>query len=160
MATQVLEAARYSGGSHKVKEYPEASGTLSFKKGEFVVMESDGQIVACSDGDSTILGMVLEDATGTENTMLKVLIAEDGTEFEINIYHATVGSAVTARTQLDTDYGYEVDSNRAYCDLGEGTKCFQITEILTGGGKAVGDTYGRVKVVVLPVVQQVGASAT
>lgn len=156
MATQLIEKARYSSGPIMIREYPEASGSLTNKKGEFVYVESDGQIVACASDATKILGIALRDFSGTENTMIPVLIAQDGTEFELN---AT--GAVTALANRDAKFALYVASNIHYCDLSDTSNdALMVTEILEGAGRNIGDTNGRIKVVVIPAAQQLGAQGT
>lgn len=161
MVTQIVSSARFSGGSHKVKEYPEAA-SQSFKKGHFVEMNSSGQILEVSSGDVIILGLALSDATGVTNNLVEVAIAQDGTEFEMNVYHSVTASSVTARSNLYTKWAYYNDGDIGRINIGDsdGNDALQITEILTGGLDSVGDTNGRVKCVVLPEVQQLGVKAT
>lgn len=161
MVTQAIESIKSTGERPMIKFFPEASGSLSFKKGEMVVMESDGQIVACADDATTILGMVKADATGTENSLLPVCIATDKQEFIMNTYHATAASAITAQSMRDQKFGYEVESNVGMVDIGQtSADALMVTEIIVGANKAIGDTYGRVKVIVLPEAQQFGATGT
>jgi len=160
MATQAIEKMRYSCGPRKVKYYEE-DASETFKKGELVYLDSDGQLVVCSSDATTILGMALTDATGTAGTKIPVLIAQDGTEFEANVYHATAASAVTEWGEVDNKYAYYATGNIGYVDIGDtDNDALLITEILTGGGKSEGDTYGRVRFVVIPAAQQMGATAT
>lgn len=159
MATQMLEKARWHSGEHRIVSYGEAS-SQSFLKGQFVYLAS-GLVTVCADDATTILGMTLIDATTATTGVIPVVIATDNTRFEGNVYHATAASAITAATNLGVKYGLEVDSNRCYVDIGQtAADAFTIDKILVGGGKSVGDTYGRVVFKVIAAVRQDDAAAT
>lgn len=156
MATQALEPAHYSSGPEEYVVYPEA-GSQSFKQGQFVLMESDGQVAACADDATSILGMATHDASGVEDTPVTVLLAQDGTRFRMNIYHATPASAVAAETMRDAKWGLEVDSSRCYVDVGQGSAdALMIVRFLD----AIGDTYAKCEACVIPAAQQLGATGT
>ncbi len=146
--------------SAQILYFPEAA-TQTFKRGDFVTLSS-GKVavaVAYTSGDpvlsgTKILGIADKDATGTTDTPIPVVIANDDTEFLVNVYHATPSSAVPAVAGNGVSYElYRATiTNLAFgMDISEttDTKVVQ-TEIYTGsGGIETGVQYGRVWVKVL-----------
>ncbi len=156
MAIQILEPARPGKGKAWIEYYGEQSGE-TFKQFEMVVADSAGQITACADDATTILGMVLADATGTQGTKLPVAIATDTQRFVMNVYHVTPGSALSAESLRDNKFGLEVDSNRHYVDIAQASAdALMIVSLIDPAG----DRYGKVNVVVLAEAQQLGAGGT
>ena len=156
MATQTYEPARYGSGPYRVVHYQE-SASESFEQGQFVKLDTSGQLTACAADDQVILGMALADASGTQGNTVPVVLAQDGTGFIMNVYHATPASAVSAVNQLDGEYNLEVDSNRCYIDIGNtAVAALQPMRLID----AAGDLRGRVEVVVLPAAQQLGAATS
>lgn len=145
MATIYLQAVKpvstISGGILEIRRFPEAA-SQSFKKGEFVYLAS-GKLTVCGADPATILGIAMEDATGTTDTKLAVAIANKDTVFEGNVYHATPASAITAITTIGTDYGIVNANNKWYIDLANETNVRVLIRDLSKKD-AVGDTYGRV----------------
>jgi hypothetical protein len=47
-----------------------------------------------------IVGMALDDATGVTGRDIRVVLATNDVEFEFNVAHATIASAITAATQV------------------------------------------------------------
>lgn len=96
--------------SATVKYFPEAA-TQSFKRGDLVTLSS-GKVavaVAYTSGDpvasgTKILGIADKDASGTTDTSIPVIIADDKTEFLLPVFHPTAGSAVTAVTNVGVAY--------------------------------------------------------
>lgn len=157
MATISLQAAKVfgtiSGNAPEVRVYPEAA-SQSFKAGQFVYLAS-GKVTVCGDDTTSILGMAVGDASTVTDTDCAVYIANFDTIFEMNVYHSSAGSAVTAITDVGGKKGLEVDSNKCYYALEEATAlAFQVRFL--SPRDAVGDTYGRVCVQVLSDIMQVG----
>lgn len=130
-----------SGNSPEIRYYPEAA-SQSFKAGELVYLAS-GKVTICGADPSLILGMAMEDATGTTNTDLAVAIANKDTVFEGNVYHGTPASAITAITDVGTDYGVVNADNKWYVDVSDTSNVRILVRDLSKKD-AVGDTYGRV----------------
>jgi hypothetical protein len=89
------------------------ASTQTFKAGDFVYLASNAvtAIVApdtlvnynstkANTGTNKIVGMALDDATGTTGRDIRVVLATDDVEFEFNVAHATITSASTAATQV------------------------------------------------------------
>ncbi len=158
MATQERRSMCWHSGEKRIAVYPEAA-SQSFKKGEMVYLAS-GKVTVCASNAVTILGMALQDASGTTDTEISVLVATDGTRFEGNVYHSTAASAITAITQTDK-YAYLLSSNIGYVDIEDTSyDAFVIEKIIGGEGKAVGDSYGRVVFKVINAAQQKDAIAS
>jgi hypothetical protein len=134
--------------------YQESAGE-SFEQGQFVKLDSSGQLTACADDDQVILGMALAGASGTQGNDIPVVLAQDGTGFIMNVYHSTPASALSAVNQLDGEYNLEVDSNRCYVDI-ENTAAAALQPMRLVD--AARDLRGRVEAVVLPAAQQLGAA--
>ncbi len=156
MAIQTLEPARPSKGPIWLEYYGEQSGE-TFKQYEFVVADTDGQITACADDATLILGMALADASGTQGALIPVVMVKDTQMFVMNVFHATPGSALSAEDQRDQKFGLEADSSRHYVDISQtDADALMIVSLID----AAGDQYGKVNVVVLPEAQQLGAGGT
>lgn len=156
MATQVLEPMRFGCGVEIYRTYTDAA-SQSYKQNQFVYMHTDGTIKECADDATVILGMATHDATTVTGADTKILIATDLTFFIMNVYHSSIGSAVSAVANLDQKWGLEVDSNRCYLDVGQtSADALQMFDFVD----AVGDTYGKVLAGVLPAAQQWGAAST
>lgn len=155
MATiPLLPAEVRNEGTGYVKHFPEAA-SQSFKKGEFVYLAS-GKVTVCASDATTILGMAMQDATGTTDTSLPVFVATASTLFVGNVYHGTPGSAITAVTTCFPDagpYALYVASNKHHVDIGD-TGHDSILPVALDGRDTVGDTYGRIEFKLLPAVLQ------
>lgn len=158
MATIALQRVQLANPKKAtIRAFPEAA-SQSFKAGEFVYLSS-GKVTVCASDTAHILGMAMHDASGTTDADVLVAVADGETEFEMNVYHATPGSAITAITQIGAEYGLVVASNKHYLDLAETTAdAFQIQSL--SPKDAVGDTYGRVIVKVLRDVADTGQPGT
>lgn len=108
-----------NGTALSVVYVPEAA-SQSFKAGDFVNLSSGKAqaIVAAGNnlgsGDK-IFGRAMQDATGTTDNIIQVLLVTPDTEFLLPIYHGTVASAVAAAGQLGTAYELRNDSSLGYC---------------------------------------------
>ena len=145
MATIALQSVCIPTNA-RISNYPEAA-SQSFKKGQAVYLSS-GKVTVCASDATLIAGFACQDASGVTDTEIAVAIAEPGTVFEMNIYHSTPASAITAITDVSTKWGLYVAGNKSHCDKGDGTN----TRFLVVGLSPkdnVGDTYGRVLVEVL-----------
>lgn len=142
MATQTLQAAKLVSPA-KIQYYPEAA-SQSFKKGEFVYLVSGKVTVVSSTAQlqSKILGMAMQDATGTTDTSIAVAIAEEGVMFELNV------TTTTAITQVGAVYGLSIASNIHKVNISDTTiTVFKVKAL--SPKDAAGDTYGRLIVEVL-----------
>ena len=145
MATIALQSVCIPTNA-RISNYPEAA-SQSFKKGQAVYLSS-GKVTVCASDATLIAGFACQDASGVTDTEIAVAIAEPGTVFEMNIYHSTPASAITAITDVAVKYGLYVAGSKSHCDKGDGTN----TRFLVVGLSPkdnVGDTYGRVLVEVL-----------
>lgn len=105
-----------SGHAALIREYPEAA-SQSFKAGQLVYLAS-GKVTACASDATTILGIALSDASGTQDTSIPVHVftpediirikCHDGTS-EVTSDNATLGAA----------YAIRVASNVVYLDTGD-----------------------------------------
>ena len=127
-----------------VRSLPEAA-SASFKRMEFVTLSS-GKVAALSGTDpaaATILGVVLHDAAVITDNPTLVFVPDPECQFIGNIYHATPSSAVTAVTDVGTNYGLVEVSDKVHVDKADTTNTkVKITDLDTRD--AVGDRYGRV----------------
>lgn len=171
MASYAFLGVRYrtsDGGPANIKTYPEAA-SQSFKAGDYVDLSSGKVEVAFAasgtyssadmDG-ATILGMAINDATGTTDSPVKVVIADDRTEFLVPVVHATPASAVTAVTQhnMSCDLAHYtlsgVTSWGAAIDDTAGTNTVRIVDL--DDSYPVGEQYGRVWIKVLVAARTLG----
>jgi hypothetical protein len=155
--------------SATIRYFPEAA-TQTFKRGDFVTLSS-GKIavaVAYTTGDpvasgTQILGMVDADATGVTDTSLPVVIADDHTEFLINVFHPTPASAVPAVAGNGVNYELFRDNlgggHEAFgMDISETTDT-KVTQVQIYQGKdgiETGVQYGRVWVKVMQAQRELG----
>jgi len=152
MATIALQPARVQEVAKARVEYSPEAASQSFKEGQLVYLSS-GKVTACASDQPLIAGMALQDASGTEDTKIAVAIARPGVWFEMNVYHATPASAVTAVTDVGKKYGLYVADNKCYCDK-EDTVNTRFVVVALSPQDSVGDQYGRVFVEVLGSVCQ------
>lgn len=150
MATLSLMRARVvgtiSGNSPQVGYYPEAA-SQSFRAGQFVYLVN-GKVTVCADDASLILGMTVEDASGTTDDDKAVLIANGDTIFEANASNAI------AITQVGGDYALKVVSNKCQVDISDTVnKAFRVLRLCPKDN--AGDIYGRLHFTVIPAVRQV-----
>jgi len=156
VATFTRESARYASGPRHVVTRPEAADQ-SFKEGEFVYTSS-GKATVCASNATTILGIALHDASGTENTDVKVLLAHPDTVFSMTTYEDGGGSNDTiAYTDLGVKYAHVVVSNIHMVDTGDTDyDAWVIREFID----EIGDIYPRVLASVIPAAFQGGAAAS
>jgi hypothetical protein len=102
---------RSTNGATIIPLVLQEAATQTFKAGDFVYLASNAvtAIVAPSGtyasakadtGTNKIVGMALDDATGTTGSNIRVVLATEDVEFEFNIAHDTTASAITAATQV------------------------------------------------------------
>lgn len=143
----ITPAKTISGNSPQTMVFPEASGTQTFKRGEFVYLASGKVTEIASNTPSQILGVAAQDASGTADTDIAVWLANDDTLFEANVTDAG-SSAVTAVTDVGCHWKIYRDTtnNKTHIDKGTGdanvADC-RITVVALSGKDTVGDTYGR-----------------
>lgn len=149
MATITLQeakAVRTSTGAPPEIVWKREAADQSFKRGEFL-SESAGQVtvVTSGAGATSIACMAGADASGTTNALIPCYEATDDTIFEVNAYHATVGSAVTNKNMQGVNYGLTVASNKHHLNIADVTNlCFHVVGLSKKDEE--GDTYGRVEV--------------
>jgi hypothetical protein len=156
--TLTLERAIYSSGPYEVRELPEAA-SQSWEPGEFVEFTSDSAVEACASGDVTTIGIAMGYATGTTGAAVEVLLANNGTTFEMTI---SGGSDPTfATTDLGVKYALLVAANRSLVNIddSDGNDIFVINSIkkdADAGINIAGDDYVRAFVQVAPEAFQFG----
>lgn len=115
------------GGTPVIRNLTEAA-SQSFKAGHPVILSSNKVAIAATAGalativqsgttfdstnydnanvtSTTIVGIALDDATGTTDAPCRVLICNEDVELLANIVHKTVASGVTATTQIGQTLG-------------------------------------------------------
>jgi hypothetical protein len=140
MAT-VLQTAACIPTDATIFNFPEAA-SQTFKKGQAIYLSS-GKVAACATDAVLIAGFACQDASGITDTEIAVAIAQPGTLFEMNIYHSTPASAITAVTDVGTRYGLYVSGNKSYVDK-EDLVNLRFVVVALSPKDTVGDTYGRV----------------
>jgi hypothetical protein len=156
MATWSRVPACFAFGTYVPQKYPEAAGQ-SFKQGEMIYLVN-GKVTVCADDAVVILGMANQDASGTTDTPIEVIVAFDDTIFEMTCYEDGGGTNDTiAVTDMSVKYAYEVVSNVACVNTSDtGNDAL----VILNNRDAIADIYPRAYVAVLPEVQQFGAKAT
>jgi hypothetical protein len=156
MATFAIQKANFAFGPRTIWKYPEAA-SQSFKQGEMVYLAS-GKVTICADNAVVILGMANQDASGTTDTSIEVILACDTTAFEMTVWEDGGGTNDTiAVTDIGVKYAYEAVGNVGCINTSDTSND---ALAIVGFKDAVGDIYPRVYVVVLPVAQQIGAAGT
>ena len=130
-------------------EYPEAA-SQTFKMGDLVELVSGKvtQIVAAGNtagSSDKVLGMAMRDASGTTDTAIPVVVANDATLFLLPVWHTTPGSAVTAVTDVGTAYALghrTVSSVTNYVVTLDDTTDTHIVPVQIADDFAVGEQYG------------------
>src|SRR3989304_9541801 len=99
---------RYGLGHGQYRIWPEAA-TCVAKRGERVLLSS-GKMARCTTTATSrtsgtgVAGWAMADASGTTDADIVVLMANDSTEWLIPVIHGTAASAVTAVTNVGTQY--------------------------------------------------------
>ena len=143
----------------EIRWFPMAA-SQTFKKGEFLYLNSAGRLAVCTATPNGIAGIAMEGAqesallasglanplpSGTTLTTTDVVcpitIAKRGQQFTLNVTSSGTATA-TANTQIGKHYNLYVASNVHYCDVGSSTFVFVVDDIAEDN--AVGDTTGRV----------------
>jgi hypothetical protein len=159
----------------EVRWYPMAA-SQTFKKGEFLYLNANGQLAVCAASPAGIAGIAMADAVTcvyntvgmanpvpsgftatTTNVACPITIAKRGQQFTLNV--TTGGSSqVTANSQVAKKYNLYVASNIHYCDIGSATAVFVVDAIAPDN--VVGDAYGRVIVEVTRAYAQLDMSTS
>lgn len=101
-------------GGPLMREFPEAA-QQTFLKGQLVLLTA-GEVVGFADNGALVLGIAMEDASGTQGTLISVQIIRVGDEISMKVY---TGGAVDAATSANIGVKYNVDvtSNECRVDL-------------------------------------------
>lgn len=137
--------------------YPE-KGSASWIAGNFLTFTS-GQVNKSADAATKICGLACGPSSGTTNNSSLMVPAIKNQQFEINVYHTTPGSAITAKTMVGSAYGLKhvtvAGQSIACLDMENTTqKCFVIRALSKKDTE--GDTYGRVIVEVADTYRDLG----
>lgn len=122
--------------------------------GSLIAIDDDGDLEVAVGNEGTpgpIAGQAMEAATGTEGSDVFFAVIDPNDIFVANVYHGTIGSAVTSRGQLREVYGIKLVSGKWHVDIeGTGedasTANARVQVIGFWDEDALGDTYGRVLV--------------
>lgn len=137
-------------GKVRVQKFPEAASQAFKGMADLVHLTSAGtvQIAVATGNDITdtvdILGIALEDASGTTGNEVSVAVFTSETELKVQCGHATAASAVTAQTLVGELYvlkysateGYTVEIDTATAGV------FKITEI--ADDHPIGEQHGTI----------------
>lgn len=119
-----------------------AGDPLDLTSGKATIVVAYGNALGANDD---IMGFAAEDASGTEDTMIKVYLIDKPTRVRLPVRHGTPSSAVTADTQNGTAYGLYLTS--------DGILCVEIDDTSDVKGKVcgiptypypIGEQYGLV----------------
>ena len=123
-----------------------------------LVYLNGGLVTACASDSKSIFGISNQNSASVAvNTSVEVIPLDELSELEMNVYHSTVTSAITANTQVGENYALLV-STKCYCDIEDTTNVVFSVKRLSKRD-AVGDTYGRVIVNVISAYLQKNASS-
>lgn len=152
-----IQEPRFIGGP----EFPTFKETAAqaWKQGDLLYLDANGTLAICTytQGANTNLhssktaSQAISAASGVTGQKVYSRTIRKGDIYEMNVYHATIGSAITAQTQLGTMWGLIRVGNKVMVAIGEvvgnATVAGERVKIIGFSGKdALGDTYGRVLV--------------
>lgn len=179
MATQTLISPYYVGSSLNSacplfaggdgQDYIKEVASSAWVAGDLLYIDTNGLLAECTDSSgvmtSAVDAIAITAATGTtgERHFCRAIRPDD--IFAMNVYHATIGSAVTNQNQLTDRFGlftsaaglWHVDIENTTVEDGSTASArvrvigFPETNPVTGAANAIGDTYGVVYVKFLPV---------
>jgi hypothetical protein len=156
MATIAKKAVQVAktlhGGPPAILHFPEAA-TQSFKLGEFVYL-TGGKVAAYVADGSSILGIALQDASGTTDTSIPVALATADTIFVGNVD----ASLTTAQSNVGQAYDLNLTSNKWHVD----TSSIAAARALVVGldsRDTVGDIAGRVLFTILGDYRQIDVTS-
>lgn len=119
----------------QVMNFLEGTGQ-TFKVGDLVVTDSNGLIVVATAGN--ILGIAMDDASGTANTVIRVELING-----IDIYSVPIGSATaTAQTNVGAAGDIVFTAGAQYIDIDTTTSEVNVV----GFDDALGTTGGKLLV--------------
>ena len=136
MATTLdLQRAIYSSGPQEIRIMPEAA-SQSFLMGQFVSLNSNSQVQVASSDDVSVLGMAQGDATGVTDADCEVLLANEGTTFEITV--SGTSDPTFAVTDLGVKLAMLVADNKTYADVDDTTnEIFVLVGIKQAGDEGI-----------------------
>lgn len=102
-------------GNPVIQDFYEAA-SQTFKAGDPVDVTSGKVTIVVAYGNTLganddIMGFALEDASGTTDNKIRVLLITKPTLVRLPVMHATAASAITAVTQVGTAYELTLDAN-------------------------------------------------
>lgn len=131
-----LERVSCKGGRKITGTYPEAA-SQSFKRGDPVILSSGKVTIAGSSSSvytaTDLLGFAEQDATGTTDTPIKVLLAVPGTEFVGTLVSGAAKQAwavTNAGVAYDLRMNSSVTSGATGCSVDVGSTSAAHAEIL------------------------------
>lgn len=150
MASLPGKIALHYRGPVRVQFFPEAASQAFKGMADLVKLNSSGliELAVASGNDITdsvdILGIPLEDASGTTNNEIPVAVFTSQTELKVATGHGTASSAVTAKTLVGELYVLKYSSTDGYtCEIDTSTNgVFKITEI--SGDYPEGEQHGTI----------------
>jgi len=154
MATQTKKKPTFweNPGDYGIAIDVAASNTITVGQ---VVTNSVGTLIESIEDPANIAGIAETSGAGDSSESVHIKTVVKDTVLRINVYHATPGSAVTARSQLGSRFGGIVDpsdSDILMLDLADtGNAVFLIVGFVADydNNEAIGDIYGNVLVKVL-----------
>lgn len=143
----------YRGGAEETGIIRE-DASQSWVAGDLIVFDSDGDLELAAGSEGTpgkIAGQATAAATGVTSADVFFAPISPLDIFLMNVYHGTIGSAVTNRNQLGVCYPIKRVSTKWVVDLesdGEDADSADARVRVIGfwDEDTLGDTYGRVKV--------------
>lgn len=130
-------------GQNEIRTFKE-DASETFVKNDLVILTSGYVVEAQSNTNEKILGIALDDATGTQGSDIRVLVLRDGMRLRMSAYHASAGSAVTAQASVGSPTQIITTSAGVWCvDVANIGANAASTFVIVGIEGTVGETYGR-----------------
>jgi hypothetical protein len=156
MATVGVRAFRLYNGDEKdvgLVTRGREKASQSFKRGDFLSTDTDGVVRIAVDTESGIYALALEDASGTTNNEVDILLL-DGTQFFTASVSAAGAAAATAITNVGLRCSWiksAVTGETAKTVIDTGDTTTPDLEVLDYDRRdTLGDTNGRLVVRVIP----------
>ncbi len=157
--SNIHESPQFHGGPEETHFKETAS--QSWGIGDLVYLDASlGTLSICTTTstklNSAIAGQATKAATGTTGAQAHFRVIRPDEIYYMNVYHSTIGSAISAQTQLGNVFGVILISSKWLVDIEnttseDGTTALAKVQVVNfptyspdGVRTAIGDTYGFV----------------
>lgn len=158
----VFPYRRFEGGPGQKDNVWLEAASQSFKAGDLIYMDDANNLKIAGNTagvqDTAIAGQATKNALGVTGTKTHFAVIRPTDRFIMNVWHSTVTSAITAKTQIGDVFGIFAGSSRWMVDIetaGESATVakgrvkvvgFPTWHPLLNVPVAIGDEYGLVEV--------------